>query len=68
MVINYLGDDKVYVPVEKIDIIFKYSSKDGMVPRINKLNSTAWEKTKLSLKKKIHDISKDLLKLYSIKY
>lgn len=65
ILINYLGNDKVYVPVEKIDTIFKYTSKDGVTPRINKLNSLSWEKTKLSLKKKIHNISKELLKLYA---
>ena len=65
ILINYLGNDKVYVPVEKIDTIFKYTSKDGIPPRINKLNSLSWIKTKMSLKKKIHDISRQLLKLYA---
>ena len=65
LVINYLNNDKVYVPVEKIETIFKYVSKDGTTPRINKLNSLSWEKTKMSLKKKIHDISKELLELYA---
>ncbi len=65
ILINYYGNDKVYVPVEKIDTIFKYVSKDGNPPHINKLNSISWEKTKLSLKKKVHDISKELLELYA---
>ena len=65
LVINYLGNDKLYVPVEKIDTIFRYISKDGSAPRINKLNSLSWEKTKLSLRKKIHNISKELLELYA---
>ena len=65
VVINYQGNDKVYVPVEKIDTIFKYKSKDGTIPKINKLNSLSWAKTKMSLKKKIHDISKELLELYA---
>lgn len=67
LLINYLGNDKVYVPVEKIDSIFKYTSKDGLAPKVNKLNSISWEKTKLSLKKKIHNISKQLLKLYALR-
>ena len=36
--INYLGNDKVYIPVEKITTIFKYTDKDGTKPKINKLN------------------------------
>jgi len=65
--INYDGQDKVYIPVEKIDTIYKYSDKDGMKPKINKLNSTSWAKTKKALQKKIHDISEELIKLYSIR-
>ena len=65
LLIKYDGDDKVYVPVEKISNIFKYSSKDGDVPKINKLNSTSWEKTKRAMQKKVHDISMELIKLYA---
>ena len=65
--INYDGQDKVYIPVEKIDTIYKYSDKDGLKPKINKLNSTAWAKAKKVLQKKIHDISEELIKLYSIR-
>ena len=63
--INYLGNDKVYIPVEKINTIFKYADKDGGTPKINKLNSTSWLKTKRSIKKKIQDISAELIKLYA---
>lgn len=63
--INYEGSDKIYVPVEKITTIYKYSDADGTPPKINKLNSTAWIKTKNSIKAKIKDISKELLKLYA---
>ena len=63
--INYKDNDKVYIPVEKISTIFKYSSKDGSVPKINKLNSTSWAKTKRELRKKINDISKELIELYA---
>ncbi len=63
--ILYEGNDKVYVPVEKISTILKYSSKDGLKPKINKLNSTSWAKTKRSVQKRIKDISEELLKLYA---
>lgn len=63
--ILYEGNDKVYVPVEKINTILKYASKDGLKPKINKLNSTSWAKTKRSVEKRIKDISEELLKLYA---
>ena len=57
--------DKLYIPVEKIEFINKYSNGDGAVPKLNKLGSTEWEKTKLRVKKKIENIAGDLLKLYA---
>ena len=63
--IIYADNDKIYVPVEKISTIFKYSSKDGVAPVLSKLNGTVWAKTKKALQKKIHDISLELIKLYA---
>ena len=61
----YASNDKVYIPVEKINLIYKYSSKDGSIPKLNKLNSTTWAKTKSYVKKQAKDISKELLELYT---
>ncbi len=65
--INYFGNDKVYIPVEKISTIFKYTDNDGVKPKINKLNSTSWEIKKRQVQKKIRDISEELMKLYAIR-
>ena len=65
LLINYSGEDKVYVPVEKITTIYKYTDKEGSKPKLHSLASTRWERTKAQVKKKIKDISEDLLKLYS---
>ena len=65
ILINYAGNDKVYIPVEKISTIYKYSDGDGTPPKINKLNSTQWAKTKMRVRNKIKDISDELIKLYA---
>ena len=65
ILIKYAGNDKVYIPVEKINTIYKYSDAGSTAPKINHLNSTSWEKTKRSVKSKIKDISEELLKLYA---
>ncbi len=65
ILINYQGADKVYIPVEKINSIFKYSDKDGIKPKINKLGTSTWEKTKQAVQRKIKDISQDLINLYA---
>lgn len=61
--ITYQNDDKLYIPVEKIDLISKYSSKEGMIPKMNKLGSSEWEKTKLRIRKKVKDIADKLIKI-----
>ena len=63
--IEYKGGDKLYIPVEKLEFISKYSSNESSTPKINKLGGTDWAKTKLYIRKKIASIAGDLLKLYS---
>ena len=63
--INYQGNDKIYIPVEKITSIFKYTGKEGSAPKLDKLNSTSWVKKKRELRNRIKDISEELIKLYA---
>ena len=63
--IVYRDNDKLYIPVEKLELISKYSSNEGLKPRLNKLGSSEWEKTKLRVRKKIEDIASELLELYA---
>lgn len=63
--IEYKDGDKLYIPVEKIELITKYSSGEGSIPKINKLNGVEWQKTKLRVNKKIESIAGDLIKLYA---
>ena len=63
--VAYLGTDKIYIPVEKIDLLSKYSGREGVVPKINRLGSLEWEKTKARVKKKVVDIADKLMKLYA---
>ena len=67
ILILYKNDDKLYVPVEKIDLLSKYSSQDGHQPKLNKLGSSEWTKTKLKVRKRAQEIANDLIKLYSIR-
>jgi len=65
--VEYRDGDKLYVPVEKIDMISKYSAKEGLIPKINKLGTMEWEKVKLRARKKAQDIANELLKLYALR-
>jgi transcription-repair coupling factor (superfamily II helicase) len=61
----YKNSDKLYIPVEKIDLISKYSAKDGVSPRISSLSGTDWQKTKLRVQTKVHNIASELIRIYA---
>ena len=67
LIIEYKGGDKLYIPVEKIELISKYSTNDNLEPKINKLGGNEWNKTKLKVKKKLENIAGELLKLYALR-
>jgi len=63
----YADGDLLYVNINSINRISKYSGKDGTIPKTHKLGSEAWEKLKKSTKKKVKDIARDLIKLYAVR-
>jgi transcription-repair coupling factor (superfamily II helicase) len=63
--LTFLNDDIIFVSIHSLHKISKYKGKDNEPPRLNKLGSTAWENLKDKTKKKVKDIAKDLILLYS---
>ena len=63
--ILYQGTDKIYIPVEKIEYLNKFSGREGVVPKVNKLGGTEWQKTKKRIRNKVTDIAGRLIKLYA---
>ena len=61
----YKDGDVVFVSVHALNKISRFRSKDGEVPKINKLGSKSWQTLKTSAKSKIKDIAKDLIQLYA---
>lgn len=61
----YADNDLLYVNINSLNRISKYSGKDGAVPKMNKLGSDVWDKLKKTTKKKVKDIARDLIKLYA---
>ncbi len=63
----YADNDLLYVNINSLNRISKYSGKDGSLPKMNKLGSDVWEKLKKTTKKKVKDIARDLIKLYALR-
>ena len=61
--ILYAKGDKLYIPASKIELISKYNGKDGYVPNINSLSSTAWVKAKQRIREKIRMEAERLIRI-----
>jgi transcription-repair coupling factor (superfamily II helicase) len=65
VVLSYLGGDKLYVPVERLDLLEKYSSAEAKRPRLDKLGGTGWERVKKRVRRSMRDMAQELLRLYA---
>lgn len=65
MKLAYKENDTLYVHLNFINRVQKYSSQEGHTPKLNKLGSTDWERLRSRARKKIKDIARDLIKLYA---
>ncbi len=65
VLLAYQGDARLYVPVERLDLIQKYSNVGGARPTLDRLGGTSWERTKTRIKKSMRDMAGELLKLYA---
>ena len=63
MELRYAGDDKLFVPVERLDLVQRYSG--AARPALDRLGGTTWEKAKTRVKKAMRDMAEELLKLYA---
>jgi len=65
--IVYKDNDQLFVSINSLHKISKFSGQDGKQPRVHKLGSGTWEKQKASTKRKVKDIARELIKLYAIR-
>ncbi|NOX34793.1 MAG: transcription-repair coupling factor [Deltaproteobacteria bacterium] len=65
ILIQYLDNDKLYLPVDRIEMIGKYIGVDGYTPVLDKIGSKAWIKSKAKAKEEVEKLAADLLNLYA---
>ena len=63
MELRYAGGDKLFVPVEHLDLIQKYTG--GQHPALDRLGGASWERAKTRVKRAMRDMAGELLKLYA---
>jgi transcription-repair coupling factor (superfamily II helicase) len=61
--LRYAGEDKLFVPVERLDLVQKFTGATR--PPLDKLGGTSWERAKTKVKRAMRDMAEELLKLYA---
>jgi len=65
LLLKYAGNDKLYVPPEKIDLVQKYIGGENNQPKLYKLGGSDWQKTKEKVKASVKELAVDLIDLYA---
>src|SRR5215212_391087 len=65
MLLYYAEEAKLYVPVERLDLVQRYSSAEGHQPPLDRLGGLGWQKTKAKAKRAMRDMADELLRLYA---
>ncbi len=63
--IEYQGGDRLYLPVDRLNLVQKYMGVEGVTPRIERLGGKSWERAKKRVKKAVEKIARELVELYA---
>lgn len=64
--VAYAGGSNLYIPATSLEVLQKYAGSDAAkVPKLNKLNSPEWKKTKTRVKGAVKEIAQELVDLYA---
>jgi len=65
MLLIYADNAKLFVPVERLDLVSRYSSGEATQPGLDRLGGIGWQKTKAKAKRAMRDMADELLRLYA---
>jgi transcription-repair coupling factor (superfamily II helicase) len=65
MLLIYTDDAKLFVPVERMDLVSRFSSGEATSPTLDRLGGIGWQKTKAKAKRAMRDMADELLRLYA---
>lgn len=63
--LRYAAQDRLYVPVDRVDRVRRYVGAGERLPALSRLGSATWQKTKARVRQAVHDMAEDLLELYA---
>lgn len=65
LILEFAGGDTLYVPLDRLSQVQRYTGAEGHAPRLDRLGGTSWAKTTAKVKKDIEEMAQDLIDLYA---
>ena len=65
LLLEYAGGDKLYLPVDRINLVQRYVGAENIQPSLDKLGGVGWEKKKAKAREAIEEMAEELLKIYA---
>ncbi len=65
LLLKYRGTDKLYIPVDQVGLVQKYSGGDGPAPRLHSLGGGEWQRLKSRVNRSVEELARELLALYA---
>jgi transcription-repair coupling factor (superfamily II helicase) len=65
LLLEYAGSDKLYLPVDRINLVQRYVGSEGIVPALDRLGGPGWEKKKAKVLESVQEMAGELLKIYA---
>ena len=65
LILEFAGGDKLYIPLDRLNHVQRYSGAESHVPRLDRLGGASWAKTTARVKKDIEEMAQELIELYA---
>jgi len=65
MLVTYEGGDRLFVPVDRLDLVQKYGAPGAARAKLDRLGGTGWDRRPPEVKKAVEEMAQDLLRLYA---
>jgi transcription-repair coupling factor (superfamily II helicase) len=67
VVIEYVGNDRLYIPADRISILQKYVGMEDSDPKLDRLGGRAWDLVKKKARRSVREIARQLVELYALR-
>jgi transcription-repair coupling factor (superfamily II helicase) len=65
LLLEYAGGDKLYLPVDRINLVQRYVGAEGVTPKLDRLGAAGWEKAKAKARAEVQEMAVELLKIHA---